>query len=100
MPELAVVVPTFNERANIEPFLRALAQALGTIDYEVVFVDDDSADGTADFVRSIAQQDPRVRIVHRINRRGLASATVEGMMSSSAPYVAVMDGDLQHDERI
>jgi dolichol-phosphate mannosyltransferase len=100
MPELAVVSPTYNERANIEPFLDALAKALAGIDYEVIFVDDDSPDGTAELVRSIGQHNPRVRLLHRINRRGLASATVEGMMSTSAPYVAVMDADLQHDERI
>lgn len=100
MPDLAVVVPTFNEQANIEPFLKAVNSALAGIDFEVIFVDDDSPDGTADLVRSIGQFNTRVRVLQRINRRGLASATVEGMMATSAPYVAVMDGDLQHDERI
>jgi dolichol-phosphate mannosyltransferase len=98
--ELAVVVPTFNESDNVAPFLQALAAALGQIPYEVIFVDDDSPDGTADVVRDIALQDPRVRVLHRINRRGLASACVEGMLASSAPYIAVMDADLQHDEAI
>jgi dolichol-phosphate mannosyltransferase len=98
--ELAVVVPTFNERDNVVPFLQALAAALGQIPYEVIFVDDDSPDGTADMVREIALRDPRVRVLHRINRRGLASACVEGMLASSAPYIAVMDADLQHDEAI
>ncbi|HEY6987942.1 MAG TPA: glycosyltransferase family 2 protein [Bryobacteraceae bacterium] len=98
--ELAVVVPTFNERDNVAPFLEALAGALEQISYEVIFVDDDSPDGTADAIREIAQRDPRVRVVHRINRRGLASACVEGMLASSAPYVAVMDADLQHDEAL
>lgn len=98
--ELAVIVPTFNERENIAPFLEALAAALGQISYEVIFVDDDSPDGTADIVREIALRDPRVRVLHRINRRGLASACVEGMLASSAPYIAVMDADLQHDEAI
>lgn len=100
MPELAIVAPTYNESANVVPLLDALKQALNGIDYEVVFVDDDSPDGTADLVRSISRQDPRVRIVHRINRRGLASAAVEGALVSNAPYIAVMDADLQHDERI
>jgi len=98
--ELAVIVPTFNERDNVAPFLEALAAVLEQIPYEVIFVDDDSPDGTADVVREISQKDPRVRIVHRINRRGLASACVEGMLASSAPYVAVMDADLQHDEAL
>jgi dolichol-phosphate mannosyltransferase len=100
MLELAVVVPTFNEQANIRPFLDALSKALTGIDFEVIFVDDDSPDDTAGLVRSIGQYDSRVRVLQRINRRGLASATVEGMMATSAPYVAVMDADLQHDERI
>ena len=100
MPEFAVVVPTFNEAANIEPLLDALASALAGIDYEVVFVDDDSEDNTAGLVRSIAQTHPRVRIVHRIHRRGLSSATVEGMLATSAPYLAVMDADFQHDETL
>ncbi len=100
MTELSIILPTFNERANVEPILEHLQQALGDISYEVIFVDDDSRDGTADLVRSIALRDPRIRIVHRVNRRGLSSACLEGMMSSSSPYLAVMDADLQHDERI
>jgi dolichol-phosphate mannosyltransferase len=69
MPELAVIIPTFNERANIEPMLAALTEALVGIDFEAIFVDDDSPDDTAGLVRSISQRDPRVRVVHRINRR-------------------------------
>jgi len=99
--ELTVIVPTLNERDNIVPLLEALrASELARIDFEVVFVDDDSQDGTSDFVRSLALGDCRVRVLKRIGRKGLSSAAVEGMLSSSAPYLAVMDGDLQHDERI
>ena len=68
------------------------------IAWEVVYVDDNSPDGTAAEVRRIAQTDPRVRCIRRIGRRGLASAVIEGALSSSAQYVAVIDGDLQHDE--
>jgi dolichol-phosphate mannosyltransferase len=100
MPELSVILPTYNERKNVEIVLECLSTALQGIDYEVIFVDDDSRDGTADAVRAIAQRDRRVRLVHRVNRRGLSSACLEGMLSSSAPYLAVMDADLQHDERI
>lgn len=99
-PNLAVIVPTLNEQPNIEEFLRRLAQALSGLSWEVVFVDDDSQDGTADFVRAIARRDQRVRVIQRIGRRGLASACIEGMLASSAPYLAVMDADLQHDERL
>jgi dolichol-phosphate mannosyltransferase len=98
VPELTVVVPTFNERANIRPLVALLDQALAGIAWEVVFVDDDSPDGTAAEVRALGREDGRVRVLHRIGRRGLAGATIEGMLSSIAPLVAVMDADLQHDE--
>ncbi|WP_321475008.1 glycosyltransferase family 2 protein [uncultured Paludibaculum sp.] len=100
MVELAVIVPTFNEKANVLPLTEAVGRALNGIEYEIVFVDDDSADGTSEQVRALAQANPRVRILQRINRKGLSSAVVEGMMSTSTPYLAVIDGDLQHDERI
>ena len=100
MPELTVVVPTFNERDNVEPLLAKLGEALAGIDWEALYVDDDSPDGTAAHVRSIAQTDRRVRCVHRVGRRGLSTAAIEGIMASSAPYVAVIDGDMQHDERL
>lgn len=100
MTTLAVVIPTYNERDNIKPLLGGLAQALQGIEFEVIFVDDDSPDGTAAVARAISQSNPRVRCIQRINRRGLASACMEGMMATSAPYIAVMDADLQHDETI
>jgi dolichol-phosphate mannosyltransferase len=96
--ELAVVVPTYNERENIACLLERLAKVLAGISHEIVIVDDDSPDGTAETVRQIAMRSPRVRLIRRIGRRGLASACLEGMLASSAPYIAVMDGDLQHDE--
>jgi dolichol-phosphate mannosyltransferase len=99
-PELTVVVPTFNERDNVEPLLELLASVLEDVEWEVIFVDDDSADGTAARVREIAARDPRVRCLQRIGRRGLSTACIEGVLASSAPYVAIMDGDLQHDERL
>ncbi len=98
--ELAIVVPTFNESRNVPLLVEALRNALGDTRWEVVFVDDDSPDGTANIARALALQDPRVRVVHRFDRRGLASACVEGILATSAPYVAVMDGDMQHDEAI
>ena len=98
IPALTVVVPTFNERANIRPLVTRLEGALAGLNWEVVFVDDDSPDGTGHEVRAVAQENPRVRLLQRIGRRGLAGACIEGMLSSIAPIVAVMDGDLQHDE--
>ena len=98
-PELSVVVPCYNERANVAPLIRKLGTALAGIAWEVIFVDDNSPDGTAAEVRRMAATDPRVRCIRRIGRRGLASAVIEGALSSSAAFIAVMDGDLQHDER-
>ena len=95
--ELAVVLPTYNERGNIAPMVARLDAALGDTAWEAIFVDDDSADGTADEVREIARTDPRVRVIQRIGRRGLASAAIEGMCATAAPIVAVMDADHQHD---
>ena len=96
---LTVVVPCYNERANVSRLVENLRLALRDISWEAVFVDDNSPDGTAAEVRLLARHDPRIRCIKRIGRRGLASAVIEGAMSSSAEYVAVMDGDLQHDER-
>ena len=93
-----MIVPCYNERANVAVLVERLRAALAGIPWEVVFVDDDSPDGTADVVRRIAARDPRVRCIRRVGRRGLASAVTEGAMSSAAQFVAVIDGDLQHDE--
>lgn len=100
MPEFAVIVPTFNERDNVIPLVDALQRALAGIDFEIIFVDDDSPDGTAAEVRALSARVPNVRVLQRINRRGLASAAIEGMMASSAAYLAVIDGDMQHDETV
>ena len=100
MPEITVVVPAFRERENIPRLLDALEQALGGLDWETIVVVDDAEDGSEELVRARAQHDPRVRCIQRIGRRGLASACIEGMLASSAPYVAVMDADLQHDETL
>jgi dolichol-phosphate mannosyltransferase len=100
MPELSVVVPASGERDNLVPLLAARDKALAGLDWETNIVVDDAFDGTEDVVRRRAQADPRVRCVHRIGRRGLASACIEGMLASSAPYLAVIDADLQHDETL
>jgi dolichol-phosphate mannosyltransferase len=99
-PELTVVVPTFKERDNVPLLVEKLAFALTGIDWEVVFVDDNSPDGTTAAARGIGERDARVRCVRRIGRRGLSGACIEGMLSSQAKYVAVMDADLQHDEAL
>ena len=100
IPDLCVVVPVLNERDNIVPLVDCLRAALTGIDWEVMFVDDDSRDGTRGVIAEIARQDPRVRVIHRIGRRGLSTAFIEGAQASLAPFIAAMDGDLQHDERV
>src|SRR5881227_1155494 len=99
-PELSVVVPTFKERDNVPLLVDKLARTLAGVDWEVVFVDDNSPDGTAAIARTIGESDARVRCVRRIGRRGLSGACIEGMLASQANYVAVMDADLQHDETL
>ncbi|MEG8056571.1 MULTISPECIES: glycosyltransferase family 2 protein [Sphingomonas] len=98
--QLAVVIPTFNEKANVATLIAKLDQALVGLNWEAIFVDDDSPDGTADAAREIARLDKRVRVIQRIGRRGLSSACIEGMCATAAPIVAVIDGDLQHDETL
>jgi dolichol-phosphate mannosyltransferase len=95
--DLTIVIPTFNERENIAKLVEQLDRALAGIAWEAIFVDDNSPDGTAAAVREHGRRDPRVRGIERFGRRGLAGACIEGMLASSAPYVAVMDADLQHD---
>jgi dolichol-phosphate mannosyltransferase len=99
-PDLTVVVPTFQERANVPLLVERLDAALVDIAWEAIFVDDDSPDGTAKAVREIGRVDPRIRCIHRVGRRGLSGACIEGMMAAQAPIVAVIDADLQHDETI
>ena len=98
--ELSVIVPTFNERENVGRLISCLSSCLADVSWEVIFVDDDSPDGTASVIREIARSDPHVRCLQRLGRRGLSSACIEGMLASSAPYLAVMDADFQHDEEM
>ena len=99
-PELTVVIPTLNERDNIEPLVDLLDAALDEVSWEAIFVDDDSADGTAERIREISRRDRRVRCLQRVGRRGLTTACIEGALAASAPYIAVMDADMQHDEKL
>jgi dolichol-phosphate mannosyltransferase len=98
LPDLSVIVPTFNECDNVVRLYRKLEATLNGVAWEVIFVDDNSPDKTWEVVRDLAQHDSRVRCVRRIGRRGLSGACIEGILASSAPYAAVMDADLQHDE--
>lgn len=98
--QLSVVIPTKNEAGNVEPLLKRIGVALAGIEWEAIFVDDNSTDGTPELLTRIAQGDRRVRLIRRIGRRGLSSAVVEGALASTTPIIAVIDADLQHDEKI
>ncbi|MDB5492774.1 MAG: dolichol monophosphate mannose synthase [Phenylobacterium sp.] len=97
---MSIVVPTFDEAPNLDPLLRALDAALSGIRWQVIFVDDDSPDGTWKIAKQLAATDPRVSCLRRVGRRGLAGAVIEGALASAAPFVAVIDADMQHDERL
>jgi len=96
--ELSIIIPCYNERDNVELLFQALDKALEGRRWEGIFVDDNSPDGTIDYIWALAQKDRRIRGVLRVGRRGLSTAVIEGILSSSAPCVAVIDGDMQHDE--
>lgn len=95
-----MIVPTFDERANVAELVRRLQQTLAGVTFEILFVDDDSPDGTAARVRELGRHDRGIRCLQRLGRRGLSSACIEGMLATSAEYLAVLDGDLQHDETL
>jgi dolichol-phosphate mannosyltransferase len=97
---LSVVVPTYREAPNVPVLFERLKTALEGLPWEMIVVDDDSSDGTADVAYSIAARDSRLRCLRRVGRVGLAGAVIEGWLASSADLVAVIDGDLQHDETI
>jgi dolichol-phosphate mannosyltransferase len=98
--DLAIVVPTYNERGNVPELIARLQSVLRGFEWELIFVDDDSPDGTSELIREYASRDRRIRLLHRIGRRGLSSACIEGMLATPAQTIAVMDADLQHDESI
>ena len=99
-PELTIVVPTLNERDNVGPLIDRLDRLLEGVDWEAVFVDDDSADDTAAHLRGLGRTDRRIRCIRRLGRRGLSSACIEGILATSARYIAVIDANLQHDETL
>jgi len=98
--ELSIIIPTLNEQDNICPLLEKLQNVLNGIDWEVIFVDDNSQDGTSDIIEEISKTDNRVHLLKRLGRSGLSSAAIEGLYQSQALYLAVMDADLQHDESL
>jgi len=97
-PTLSIVVPTYNEKDNILKILEKLNLALNSITHEIIFVDDNSPDGTSAVIKDCIKNSSKIRLIHRIGRKGLAGAVIEGVFAANADLVAVMDCDLQHDE--
>jgi dolichol-phosphate mannosyltransferase len=98
-PLLSVVVPTYNEAANIVPFLEGLRAGLDSFvsgGYEVIVVDDESPDGTGDVARGMATDWPSLRVVRRAGKRGLASAVVHGWQAAQGDWLATINADFQH----
>jgi dolichol-phosphate mannosyltransferase len=96
-PKLSVVLPTYNESANVTPIANQLLPLREQYSLEIIFVDDDSQDGTADVIRSLAHLHPEVRLIRRVGRAGLSSAIKEGILDATGDLVAVMDCDGQHE---
>ncbi len=95
---LSLIVPTYNERENLVPLFESIQRALSDLSnlvYELIVVDDDSPDGTADLAESLAEIYP-VKVIRRINERGLATAVVEGFKQAVGDVLGVIDADLQH----
>lgn len=99
-PELCIVVPTYNERANVPILVEAVSRVLASCDWELIFVDDNSPDGTAAVASAIGEINGRVRCMRRIGRRAHAAACLEGLLASQARYIGCMDADMQHDETL
>src|ERR1700727_88150 len=99
-PTLSIVVPTYQQSGNIPILFERIKLVLNGLPWEMIVVDDDSPDGTSSVAFALAAKNHRGLCLRRVNRSGLAGAVIEGWMSSSADFVAVIDGDLQHDESI
>lgn len=98
--ELSVIIPTYNEAGNLPTLIELLGKALSGIDYEILIVDDNSPDRTWQIGEDFAARDPAIRVMRRLNERGLSSAVIAGMSVARGRVLAVMDADLQHDESV
>lgn len=99
MYQLSIVVPTYNESKNINTLYERINTALCGIDYELIFVDD-SKDDTPEVIKKLQDRCSNVRLKHRVNEKGLATAVLCGFSMAQGAYIAVMDADLQHPPEI
>ncbi len=101
--ELSLVLPTFKEAQNIKPALRAVCNTLSQVEsltYEVIVVDDNSPDGTADLALELSNTIPGIRVIRRTRESGLATAVIRGWQAARGEILAVMDADLQHPPEV
>jgi len=97
---LSIIAPTYNEAGNIIPFVERVKTTLAAFDWEILFVDDNSTDGTAQKAFDYGTGDSRVRPIIRLNDRGLAKSSIQGMLSARGDLLCVMDADGQHDPAV
>lgn len=93
-PKVSVVLPSYNEKENVEEVISRISKAIGKDLYEIIVVDDNSPDGTWKIVKEISKTDPRVRLIHRISEKGLASALDDGVKTANGNVVVWLDCDL------
>ena len=96
---ISLIIPTYNERDNITPLVMRIHQVLSNYDYRILFIDDDSSDGTAELITSLSPKYP-VSVIIRKDKRGLASAVVDGLRHATGEIIGVMDADLQHPPEV
>ncbi len=98
MKSLAVVIPVYNEADNLDPLLQEIAAALdGTVDYEVIVVDDASQDDTPRRLHRLRPAYPRLRVLRHPFQSGQSAAILSGVQAAQAVWIASLDGDGQND---
>ena len=96
---ISIVIPTYNESENIRELVERIHQSMRDYDYEIVIVDDDSPDETWKIAQELSKTYP-IKVIRRLNERGLASAVLEGFNQAKGDIIVVMDADLQHPPEI
>ena len=96
---ISIIVPTYNERENLEELFERIARALEGREFEIIVVDDDSPDKTWKKAEELAKKYP-VKVIRRTNKRGLSSAVIRGFREANSEILVVMDADLQHPPEV
>ena len=96
---ISLVIPTYNESKNVPILVERLSETLSNVQKEVIIVDDNSPDKTWEIARELSAKYPWIRVIRRMSDRGLSSAVLAGFEISEGEILAVMDSDLQHDEK-